>query len=293
MTFCSFFPPVPWVRIRPDQLLFGLSDQSKRSEGNINVRSSKSPGYFHGGAGSASGRSAFVIVGCLLLSYLLQSHPVLPPATVPHLQRILERGTLRVATVNSPVTYYQLQDREVGFEFDLAGLFAERLGVTLEIVTVPQYQQLFQIINDDIADLAAASITVTAPRSNQVRFGPSYMEVTQEVIYRSGQRRPRQPRDLLENTISVIAGSSYAESLQRLREQLPTLNWSENKSDNIESLFEAISQRELDLTVADSNILAIHQRFYPSLKRAFSLTDAQSIAWALPLDDDPSLMLAS
>ena len=130
---------------------------------------------------------SFLTVGCSLLFYLLQPQPVPflpPPAPAPHLQRIVDRGTLRVVTVNSPVTYYRLQDREVGFEFDLAGLFAQQLGVNLEIITVSKYQDLFAAINSDVADLAAASITVTEPRTRQVKFGPGYLEVTQEVIYR-------------------------------------------------------------------------------------------------------------
>jgi membrane-bound lytic murein transglycosylase F len=234
---------------------------------------------------------SFLAVGTLLLLFLLITRPAPPlEPQLPHLQRIIDSGVLRVATVNSPVTYYQLQDQDVGFEYDLAKLFAEQLGVSLQIITVPHYQELFNAVNNGLADIAAASITVTAPRLNQVQFGPAYLEVTQEVIYRSGQRRPRELEDLGKQTIGVISGSSYSETLTQLRENIPSLRWKEDRSGNIESLFEAISKGDLDLTIADSNILAIHQRFYPSLKRAFSISSPQPIAWALPLKGDASLM---
>ena len=49
------------------------------------------------------------------------------------LEKVKQTKVLRVATVNSPTTYYQGPDGPTGFEYDLARGLAEKLGVELQI----------------------------------------------------------------------------------------------------------------------------------------------------------------
>ena len=60
------------------------------------------------------------------------------------LDRIKENGVLEVVTRNSPTTYYRDRNEEVGFEYELAQLFADRLGVELQIRTVPSLDDVMQ-----------------------------------------------------------------------------------------------------------------------------------------------------
>ncbi|MEM8632455.1 MAG: membrane-bound lytic murein transglycosylase MltF [Pseudomonadota bacterium] len=205
------------------------------------------------------------------------------------LDEVLERGTLRVATVNSPVTYFNVQDRAIGLEYDLARGFANKLGVNLKMVPVDRFADLFDAVTEGTADIAAASITATTARAESVRFGPPYQSVTQQVVYRSETRRPRSTAELADLRISVIEGSSYEETLRTLRRTHGDLEWSAVASGDIESIFASIVDRETDATIADSNIIAVHQRFFPELRTAFSLTEPQPIAWALAADRDDSL----
>jgi membrane-bound lytic murein transglycosylase F len=227
--------------------------------------------------------------GLLLVLYFQQPPPP-PEPTLAHLERIQKAGVLRVVTVNSPLTYYFIQDQEQGFEFELAAGFAAHLGVRLEMFLVSQFQDLFEALESNSADLAAASITVTDERGQRVRFGPIYQRVTQQVVYRAGTQKPRALGDLVGRNISVVAGSSYAETLRDVQAQIPELRWSEQNVGDIEALFAAISQRKLEITLADSNILSVHRQFYPSLKTAFAISEPQPIAWAFPKDDDGSLI---
>ncbi|MEM9533194.1 MAG: membrane-bound lytic murein transglycosylase MltF [Pseudomonadota bacterium] len=232
----------------------------------------------------------FLILGAALLGFLLTRPP--PPPPVPQLAEVLERGTLRVATVNSPVTFYNVQEQDQGLEFDLASAFARTLGVELEMVVVPRFADVLAAVADGTTDLAAANITATAARESRVAFSEPYQQTTQFVVYKAGQKKPRSPADLVGREITVVADSSYAETLQRLNESLPMLKWRSQTSD-IESLFAAVTSASLDLTVADSTVLDIQQRFFPQLRRAFALTDTQPVAWAFPRDRDRSLISAA
>jgi hypothetical protein len=51
------------------------------------------------------------------------------------LQHIQSSGKLTVVTRNSPTTYYQDKEGATGYEYALAGLLAEELGVELKIKT--------------------------------------------------------------------------------------------------------------------------------------------------------------
>jgi len=78
------------------------------------------------------------------------------------LQRIQERGFVRVGTVNSPITYYLGPDYEAhGFEYELAQQFANELGVEVQMVVAATYTELFELLRRRRVDLLAAGVTAT------------------------------------------------------------------------------------------------------------------------------------
>ena len=62
------------------------------------------------------------------------------------LQRIQSRGELQVVTRNSPTTYYLDREGENGFEYALASLLAQDLGVELKISTAFTLGALFETL---------------------------------------------------------------------------------------------------------------------------------------------------
>ena len=141
--------------------------------------------------------------------------------------------------------------------------------------------------------MIAAHLTRTSDREKRFSFGPDYADVTTIVVYKRGNKRPRELEDLLDMRVSVIAGSSYESQLEKARETLPDLQWTAEKSMGIEDLLLAIADGELDATLVDSNIFKTNSQFYPRLKTGFTLTEHQHQAWAfLPGDDDSLLQKA-
>ncbi|MEJ2382707.1 MAG: membrane-bound lytic murein transglycosylase MltF [Gammaproteobacteria bacterium] len=214
-----------------------------------------------------------------------------PPKNL--LERIKQRGVLVVATRNSPTTYYVGPDGKTGLEYDLASGFAKRLGVKLRIVVPDRFDQIIPMVASGEADLAAAGLTVTEARTKQVRFGPHYQDITQQVVYRRGSSRPRDIEDLTGGILEVVAGSSHASELKRLAKDHPDLRWKADKDMDSEELLYLVWQQLIDYTVADSNEVALNQRFYPELRVAFNLTDPQPLAWAFARGSDDSLYNAA
>ena len=85
------------------------------------------------------------------------------------------------------------------------------------------------------------------------------------------------------------AGTGYAERLAALKQQYPALEWSESEDHETEALLQMVWEGLLEITIADSNIVALNRQFFPELQVAFDLQKPEPLAWALPLSDDNSL----
>ncbi|MEJ2646032.1 MAG: transporter substrate-binding domain-containing protein [Gammaproteobacteria bacterium] len=187
------------------------------------------------------------------------------------LQRIERSGELTVVTRNGPTTYYEGANGPAGFEYDLARMFADYLGVSLKIKVADSVSAILPMVIDGKADLAAAGLAMTKRRAKRVRFGPSYYQVTPELIYRVGTRRPADLDDL-DGHVEVVAGSSNAELLKRLTATHPKLAFRTNSEVDSDELLYLVYQQLIDYTVADSNMVAINQQYYPELHVAFKLS---------------------
>ncbi len=208
------------------------------------------------------------------------------------LQEIRERGEIRIVTINAPTTYYEDRNGPTGFEFALAERFARHLGVQLKIDIAVNAGQVLGTLTRKNADIGAAGLDVTTERRREVRFGPPYMDVSPELVYRmgKGKSKPRRLQDLTEGRIIVAAGSSHAERLRELAHTVPGLKWEEREDLAVIDLLEMVQDGEIDYTVVSSNELAVNQSFFPNVRPAFSLAPAVDIAWAVRRGRDPSLL---
>jgi len=211
------------------------------------------------------------------------------PPPKNRLEAVKQAGELVVLTRNSPTTFYEGPEGPTGFEYDLMRAFADHLGVSLRIQNIDRFVEILPKIANGEADLAAAGITITPQRENMVRFTPPYQQIRQQVVYNVRSRQPANIKALVGRSIEVVAGTSYVERLQSLQQQYPKLEWTENDDMETEELLVQVQEGLTDITVADSNIVALTRQFNPELRVAFDLGDAEQLAWAFPFSSDNSL----
>src|SRR5690606_19607553 len=118
-------------------------------------------------------------------------------------------------------------------------------------------------------------------RSARFRFGPSYQTVTQQLVCRRDRTQPEEIADLIGLDIRIISASSYSERLQALQREHPGLAWTETAHRDTEQLLHAVWQRDIDCTVADSNIVDINRRYYPELTAPLDLAPAEELGWMM------------
>lgn len=195
---------------------------------------------------------------------------------------------LVVVTHNGPATYYVTgQDEYAGIEYDLARLFAQSLGpdVKLRVVVVDNVTSVIPALLKGRAHLAAANLSITPLRKHLVRFGPPYQTVQQQLVYnRDSGDQPRSLKDLVGRSLTIPAGTSYAERLRDAR--IAGLHWREAERVNSDELLEQVAMGTLDATVVDSHLAAIKRNLYPNLDVAFGVGKPEQLAWAFPKSGD-------
>ncbi len=211
------------------------------------------------------------------------------PSEDNSLSAVKRAGELVVLTRNSPTTYYEGPDGPTGFEYDLAYAFAQRLGVNLHIKTVERFSDIIPGILNGDAHFAAAGLTVTPLRAEQLRFTPPYQTIRQQVIHHVRTAPPKDARALIGRHIEVVAGSSYAERLEQLKLQHPQLEWISVDNMETEELLLQVQEGLMEITVADSNIVDLSRQFNTDLRIAFDLSEPEPLAWAFAPGPDDSL----
>ncbi|MFC1665528.1 membrane-bound lytic murein transglycosylase MltF [Pseudomonadota bacterium] len=205
------------------------------------------------------------------------------------LNTIKDSGVLRVVTVEGPTTYYSGPDGIKGFEYDLVNSFAEQLDLSLEMIVVDDVADIVPMLQKGEAHFAAAGLAITERDQQLIRFSPPLRSVQQQVVYSRGQKRPKSLRDLRNRQITVLAESHYSEQLQDLGGGKISFDWTETKNKNIEELLLDVWQGNLDLTIANSDIVALTRQHYPELQVGFSLPREDQLAWAFRHSPDKSL----
>ena len=205
------------------------------------------------------------------------------------LERIKKTGVLTILTRYDPTTYYEGAHGFSGLEYDLVQLFAQHLAVKPQFVLPETFAAVIQKTAAGEADFAAAGISITEERKQHLLFAPPYQKITEQLIFRSGTRRPRKPEDLVDGILEIVKGTSHAQTLLQLKKNTPQLQWLTNETLDTDGLLYLVNERLIDFTIADSNQMTLIRRFYPKLNVAFNINPTRHLAWAFKKSDDLSL----
>ncbi len=213
---------------------------------------------------------------------------------VPVLQRVKTLGVLRVATVNSPTTYYVGSSGPTGFEYDLVRGYADDLGVRLEILVVESRAAVLREVANGHAHLGAAALAID-PGNRAIRYTQAVRHTQPQLVYRQGVPKTKAPKDWseLKGRLVFPAGSGLRRPLQQPLAQNASLQSVESDDEDAEELLNRVALGLIDYTVAGSDMVAITQRYHPELRIAFAAGEDQKLAWALAAGDDSLLATAS
>jgi membrane-bound lytic murein transglycosylase F len=196
------------------------------------------------------------------------------------LNRVQKAGQITVITRNNAHCYYIYRGQPMGFEYDLAKTFANYLGVDLQVRT-DRWGDMITALNEGKGDFIAVSMTITRSRRKMVDFSKQYLSIQQRVIVHEGNNTIKELADLNGKTIHVRRATSYAERLSELRENGLDLALKLHDDVPTEELIRRVAEREIELTIANSNVALLNRRYYPNIKIGIPVEEPQAVGWAV------------
>lgn len=207
----------------------------------------------------------FLLIGC---------------AEKDRINKIKKSGELVVLTRNNANCYYLYQEQRMGFEYELAKAFADYLGVSLKI-QICEWENLIPEVSKGNADIIAANMTATPSRKEMVDFSDGYLSIQQQVVIHKENIQINELNDLKGKTIHVRRGTSYQERLNELNDEGFAIEIKAHDDIPTEELIRQVAEKEIEITIADSNIALLNRRYYPTIHIAFPIEEPQWLAWAV------------
>ncbi len=186
----------------------------------------------------------------------------------------------------------------MGYQYELLKLFAEHMGIKLEIKVSNDLRESFEGLLSEECDLLALSLTITKERSRLVDFTRPIIQTRQLLV----QKKPenwhllsesqldealiRNQLDLAGKTIHVQKGSAYAARLINLSDEIgDTIHIVELPYES-EQLITMLVEGEIEYTVSDENIARVNQTYYPEIDIQTAISFPQNLAWAVKKGDE-------
>jgi membrane-bound lytic murein transglycosylase F len=211
------------------------------------------------------------------------------------LDRIINRGTLKVLTGYNAYSYFIYKGQPMGFEYDLVNKLAEYLGIQPEFTIVKNIDDMFTLVNSDSGDVIAFNLTITKDRLDKVDFTHHHYTIKQVLV----QRKPenwrnmmlhqieeqliRDPAELIGDTIVVRNGSSYIPRLKNLSDEIggDIIIKEADPELTIEDLIEMVAKGEIDYTISDNNVANLSAISFSNIDVNTPVSLIQRAAWAV------------
>jgi membrane-bound lytic murein transglycosylase MltF len=226
--------------------------------------------------------------------------PGLAPFVAPwtgDLDGMVERRIVRILTVQSPVQYFVDRGRELGITYDAAKAFEtqlnEKLGtghVKVHVLVMPVGRnELIPRLLAGQGDIAAATLTVTPDRLQQIDFSDPFGTGVSEILVTGpGSADVAGVDGLSGMEVHVRASSSYAEHLKTLNQRFaaegkaPVEVVSADELLEDGDLLEMVAAGLIPATVADSFMVDLWAKVFPALKPHpdIAIATGSKIAWA-------------
>ncbi|WP_044470434.1 membrane-bound lytic murein transglycosylase MltF [Mannheimia massilioguelmaensis] len=194
---------------------------------------------------------------------------------------IQQRGKLIVGTVNNPVSYFIGTEGQAGLEYDLSKAFADYLGVKLEMKTMNNSEQLFNALENNKIDIAAANLLFQPKKAEAFQIGPAYYSASWQLVYRKGETRP-QSLNQVKDKLIIASGTELPQLLIEGQSKYPNLQWQLDDNLTQEELLLQVAEGKINYTIANSIDVSAVQQIKPNIAVAFDVTDEATVHWYLP-----------
>lgn len=250
--------------------------------------------------------TCLVLIALLFPQSLFSAEPLLPHPLASHfpktykddLSGLMARRYIRVLTTFNKTNFFLSEGSFFGFEYELLkeyekflnkGVKKQELRVVLEFIPVSR-DRLISGLLEGYGDIAAAGLTITENRLDDVDFTNPYLSGINEVLVTHKDiSKPKGLEDLSGQRVFVRPSSSYYASLQSCNKRLSRSGKSliqiikADENLETEDILELVNSGAIKMTVADSHIARIWSDILKDIRvhKDIRFRSRSKIAWMI------------
>jgi peptidoglycan lytic transglycosylase F len=200
----------------------------------------------------------------------------------PVIKRIMARRELRVLSVaESGLSGLPRDQTPSQRELMLLYGLADDMKVNLKMIYLDNVAKLIPMLLDGEGDIIAANLTITAQRQRWINFSAPVDKVYEQIVV-SKKSPLAKLADLKAKTICFERGTSYYDSLERLKQQYPQLQLkSAPRLYDTEELLAQVGAGKISAIIADSNYIDAYRHYRDDIKIIYTLPEEQNIGWGM------------
>ena len=183
------------------------------------------------------------------------------------------------------INYFIYKGKPMGFQYDLAQLFAKHLGVSLDSVVNNNLDESFEMLENGDCHILTTSLTQTKAREELFDFSLPIGETAVVFVQRKGEKSPyiiNNINNLKNKTIYIKKNTIYETILENLNsDKNLNINIISVKNFSTEDLIRMVSTKEIDYTISDENIASINAQRLNNLNISLHLSKKQKLSWGI------------
>lgn len=209
------------------------------------------------------------------------------------LQEIRAEGVLHVITRTAPSIYFEGRSGKTGYDYELARMFADDLGVELRIRVAEDNTEILSVLDRGYAHIGLAGLSARPDFTARFHTVANGIEARSVVVYNRDVERPESLEDLRGQTLHLVADSNHRAGPAAQENLEVAIDWAPHQGLDAAGVLARVESGEFSFAVVASNELDLNHVFFPQVKRAFSLSDPSDLLWLFPAGQDESLANAA
>lgn len=195
--------------------------------------------------------------------------------------------TLRFITLSGSTTYFYYRGEDMGYEYDLAKLYAKSVGKPFKLIVATSTKELLSAIDSGKADLCITPQAITQTAKKKYIFTGPIEKSAMVLVQLKTDSMIRSTAELPGHEIFVAEKSRAANRLKHLNEELGggiKVHILAGDTISDEDLIEDVSEKKIQLTFADEKLAMLSKTYYNNIDISVEVGLKQRLCWIVRKD---------
>jgi membrane-bound lytic murein transglycosylase F len=204
-------------------------------------------------------------------------------------ERIRQKDTLTVLTLNTSTSYFIYRDQPMGYHYDMIRDFCDKHNLQLEIKLAQNSPALVKMLLNGDGDVIAYGVPVESRLKDSLIYC-GLTQISHQVLVQRAEKGDTLLTDVTElqgKDITVISHTKYYERLVNLNEELGggiRIHALDKDTVVEEDLIRMVSKGEIRYTVADEYIALLNRTYFNNIDVSLPVSFDQRSSWAVRKD---------